>query len=80
MRKPNIIVLTALLAVLALSPVAVTEAFGQDTDGAEENARDDGFDWGWLGLLGLLGLLPRKPIDEHENVRVGSDRSRAATH
>jgi hypothetical protein len=35
--------------------------------------RDDGFDWGWIGLLGLLGLAGlsgRNRTVEHDTTRV----------
>jgi hypothetical protein len=31
-------------------------ATATDTTAARTEQRDDGFDWGWLGLLGLAGL------------------------
>lgn len=57
MRKPlHRFALTAVLAIFAATPVVA-----QTTDTlAQTTTRDDGFDWGWLGLLGLLGLMPRK--------------------
>ena len=58
--------------VLCLTVSAAVSASAQtgNTNGANTNRtetrtveRDNGFDWGWLGLLGLLGLsglLPKK--------------------
>ena len=71
--KTRTAVLLTLVALLALAPIAVPDLSAQDTDGAQENTSNDGFDWGWLGLLGLLGLMPRKPIEErvdHTNTAV----------
>lgn len=38
--------------------------------------RDDGFDWGWLGLLGLIGLAGLKGGDRDHNSRTSyADRT-----
>ena len=61
----------ALALVLAVGTPAWVQAQSQVQDTrpvAQE--RDDGFDWGWLGLLGLAGLFGLK---RHENAHV-SDR------
>lgn len=58
----------ALALVLALGTPAWVQAQAQAPDTrpvAQE--RDDGFDWGWLGLLGLAGLFGLK---RHENAHV----------
>jgi hypothetical protein len=60
---------TALAASLSILPVSMSAHAQTTTDnGASTTApstrvttdstvqRDNGFDWGWLGLLGLLGL------------------------
>ena len=61
----------AFVLVLALVTPAWVHAQSQvqDTRPAAQE-RDDGFDWGWLGLLGLAGLFGLK---RHENANV-SDR------
>lgn len=49
------------------------------TSGATDN-RNDGFDWGWLGLLGLIGLagLARKR-EEPARYREPDEASRTTT-
>ena len=59
--------------VLALAAVAPT-ASGQTENRVEPVAteRNDGFDFGWLGLLGLAGLLGlRRNRHETHEVRAG---------
>jgi hypothetical protein len=56
----------SLLALSMLGAPAIEPASAQTTTtspyategttGTQYATRDDGFDWGWLGLLGLLGL------------------------
>ena len=62
-------IVTALLAALAAGPAlaqttapTTTTAPGT-TAAARPVDRDDGFDWGLLGLLGLGGLVKRKVPD-----------------
>ena len=43
----------------------------------DDNNRDDGFDWGWLGLLGLIGLVGLKGRDRDTHNSY-SDRTSAA--
>lgn len=74
MRKTKLVMLSMFLTLFAFTSFAILDVSAQDVDGAQEGSRDDGFDWGWLGLLGLLGLLPRKPVDEH----VGGGRGDAS--
>ncbi|HEY9850916.1 MAG TPA: WGxxGxxG family protein [Leptolyngbyaceae cyanobacterium] len=38
------------------SPNTTNTTVDTDRRAGTDYARDDGFDWGWLGLLGLLGL------------------------
>ena len=55
------------LAVMSLPASAQTTAVpgtSRDTvTTTSDNNRDDGFDWGWLGLLGLIGLVGLKGRD-----------------
>lgn len=39
------------------------------TQGVDNTNRDDGFDWGWLGLLGLTGLAGLIPRKQEEPTR-----------
>lgn len=41
--------------------------------------RDDGFDWGWLGLLGLLGLAGLIPKSRKVEVQEFRDTNRPTT-
>jgi MYXO-CTERM domain-containing protein len=41
--------------------------------------RDDGFDWGWLGLLGLLGLAGLIPKRRKVEVQEFHDANRPAS-
>jgi hypothetical protein len=82
----------SLLALSMLSAPAIEPASAQTTTtpygtdrpaGTVYTTRDDGFDWGWLGLLGLLGLAGlagRKNNDEPTRYRepneVGTPGSR----
>lgn len=55
-----------------------TSGTGAATDaGTVRRDRDDGFDWGWLGLLGLAGLagLRRQPHAQ-ETHRAGTTATR----
>lgn len=65
----------ALALVLALGTPAWVQAQAPapDTRPAAQE-RDDGFDWGWLGLLGLAGLFGLK---RHENASVNDRVSTA---
>lgn len=70
MRKLRAGVLTSGLAMLSLTMTASAQTTS-NANSASTNAvqttgvveRDDGTDWGWLGLLGLVGLagLLKKP-------------------
>ena len=65
-RLPGAIVMTAVAAICAFTPVA----YAQDTGGGTtpvttRTEEDNGFDWGLLGLLGLLGLAGLKPRQDH---------------
>jgi len=40
------------------------------TQGVDNTNRDDGFDWGWLGLLGLTGLAGLIPLVSRKNLPV----------
>jgi hypothetical protein len=57
--------LTRLFAATLLAAVVAGPAIAQTTTGTAPGSaavrtdnRDDGFDWGWIGLLGLAGLAP----------------------
>ena len=44
-----------------------------NTNSAQSDARDDGFDYGWLGLaglVGLLGLMPRDRRPQHDGAAI----------
>jgi hypothetical protein len=47
-------------AIMPLAMPASAQVNAPGTPGVENQTesdyRDDGFDWGWLGLLGLIGL------------------------
>lgn len=51
---------TLAAGILGLA-LTVSPAFAQTDDAPRtpprQEAQDDDFDWGWLGLLGLVGLL-----------------------
>ncbi|WP_043363672.1 WGxxGxxG family protein [Belnapia sp. F-4-1] len=57
--------LTRFGAVAMLTVVLAGPAIAQTTTATPPSStvtpvgdRDDGFDWGWIGLLGLAGLAP----------------------
>ncbi len=79
MRK-SIIVSSLVLAGVIASP-ALVYAQGNPTTGTTDTttitARDDGMDWGWIGLLGLAGLLGLKRSDREKVHEPG--RTRAST-
>ena len=49
-------------AAQTTSPSTTTTGTGISTTSAER--RDDGFNWGWLGLLGLAGLAGLRRRDD----------------
>jgi MYXO-CTERM domain-containing protein len=67
MRTTHLIRAVLVATLVSVAPMAQLQA--QETTQTSVETRDDGFDWGWLGLLGLLGLLPRRPVDENVAVR-----------
>lgn len=71
-RPARLAVLSAALLVAPLTGVGMGQT-GNDTTSTvtrTNDARDDGFDWGWLGLLGLAGLLGMRRNDrDHGTVR-----------
>ena len=69
------VLLASTLALVAVIPAAAqapsSSSTPRDNSGgytaATSDGRDDGTDWGWLGLLGLtglLGLIPKRRRDE----------------
>ncbi len=72
-------VLSASVAVVPLNlPASAQSNTGTSTDttttttprqGVDNTARDNDFDWGWLGLLGLVGLAGLIPRKHEETVR-----------
>jgi hypothetical protein len=63
------------LAILPMADVASAQAPGGGGAGGTGRAgagadtqRDDGFDYGWLGLLGLLGLAGLLRRDSHRRM------------
>jgi len=75
------------LCLVVLLPVMSANAQNSNTNVRTETAntrvveRNDGFDWGWLGLLGLLGLSgllsrPAAPAVVHRVDRVDDDATR----
>ena len=77
--------LASTLALVAIPATAQTSAGSPPVDNsagtriAEPIQRDEGTDWGWLGLLGLsglLGLLPKRRREEEE-YRTTNTASRA---
>lgn len=79
MKHFNFLKFTRIAAlVLCLSVSAAVSVQAQNGNANTTNKietrtveRDNGFDWGWLGLLGLLGLaglMPKKrTVEVHEN-------------
>ena len=61
--RTRIFVSTLVLAGVLAQPTFVSAQVDMRAD------RDDGTDWGWLGLLGLAGLLGLRRR-EHSDVRV----------
>lgn len=68
----------ALVLCLTVLTAGYASAQSGNTNGTATNRtetrtveRDNGFDWGWLGLLGLLGLaglIPKKrTVEVHEH-------------
>ena len=49
--------LVAVMPTTAQSPSGSVPADSAGYTAARTDGRDDGTDWGWLGLLGLTGLL-----------------------
>lgn len=71
---------------LVMSASAQSNAGGSTSTGSmttQSDRRDDGTDWGWLGLLGLaglLGLLPkRRTADADYRATDTATRGAAAT-
>lgn len=59
---------TLALAVIPATAQTPSSSAPGDTSGytgARTDGRDDGTDWGWLGLLGLTGLLGLIPKRRH---------------
>ena len=58
MKYIKVLVLVVTFALLPSDMTAFAQNAnrGADTTTVRDTDRDDGFDWGWLGLLGLLGL------------------------
>jgi hypothetical protein len=49
------------------------------TQGVDNTNRDDGFDWGWLGLLGLTGLAGLIPRKQEEPTRYRDPNETSST-
>ena len=79
--------LAASLALVAIPATAQTPAVssspGDSSAGytaGRTDRRDEGTDWGWLGLLGLtglLGLLPKRRKEEVDYRATDNNASRA---
>jgi MYXO-CTERM domain-containing protein len=52
----NLIAGALMIGVLAASSAVLAQVDSPTTTTAADD-RDDGMEWGWLGLLGLFGLL-----------------------
>jgi hypothetical protein len=70
--------LTFTIATMSMvNPVsAQTTAPGTNnttTGNTTDTYRDDGFDWGWLGLLGLIGLAGLAGKNKHQEPTVYRD-------
>ena len=67
--------LATTIAVAGVTAPSVATAQGAGDPGVAQtspmNDRDDGMDWGWLGLLGLAGLLG---LRRREHVHVDPTR------
>ena len=82
------VMLASTLALAAAIPVAAQTPSGSTAPAdssagyttARTDGRDNGTDWGWLGLLGLtglLGLIPKRRREETD-YRATDNASRAA--
>ena len=64
-KNVSTVLLASILTLVAVIPATAqtTPSGGAPSDGSagytagRTDARDNGTDWGWLGLLGLTGLL-----------------------
>lgn len=80
------VLLASTLALAVVPATAQTPSSGAPADSsagytaARTDGRDNGTDWGWVGLLGLtglLGLIPKRRRDEVD-YRATDTGSRAA--
>ena len=81
------VLLASTLAIVAVIPtIAQTPSGSVPADSSagytagRTDARDDGTDWGWLGLLGLtglLGLMPKRRRVEADSRATDTSRATA---